>query len=249
MSLRWTTLLVAGAAACSLPVAPRPSAQSADTAGPIDSGSPAVDPTARAPLQLAFPLAERERFTQTVGVDHDPVVGEGVIGRVTCLDHAGRSFPFCYDEHAGSDFILRGGFSAMDAGSTFILAAADGVVSRVEDGNYDRCHGSLDTAAVDCDGHELRANRVEIVHPGGHRSLYLHMMKGSVQVEEGQAVFLGQPLGKVGSSGNSSLPHLHFELQDPEGGFIDPFHGAWSQPETWWCEQDGGDGFPGPCPD
>ena len=40
-------------------------------------------------------------------------------------DYLGRGFPHCYDNHTGSDFILQGGFSAMDDGTT-VVAAADG---------------------------------------------------------------------------------------------------------------------------
>jgi murein DD-endopeptidase MepM/ murein hydrolase activator NlpD len=35
-----------------------------------------------------------------------------------------------------------------------------------------------------------------------------------VRVQAGERVRRGQPLGRVGNSGNSSEPHLHFHLQD-----------------------------------
>src|SRR5688572_16337558 len=43
-----------------------------------------------------------------------------------------------YDGHRGSDFSLRGGNPAIDAGHA-VVAAADGVVIATLDGNYDRC--------------------------------------------------------------------------------------------------------------
>jgi murein DD-endopeptidase MepM/ murein hydrolase activator NlpD len=39
--------------------------------------------------------------------------------------------------------------------------------------------------------------------------LLAHLMKGSVEVEPGREVKKGQPLGRVGNSGNTTEPHLH----------------------------------------
>jgi murein DD-endopeptidase MepM/ murein hydrolase activator NlpD len=41
-----------------------------------------------------------------------------------------------------------------------------------------------------------------------------HLQKGSICVSEGQDVKAGMPLGRVGHSGNSTGPHLHFQLMD-----------------------------------
>jgi hypothetical protein len=203
----------------------------------------AEDATARAPLQLRFPLLERERFEQTVGVDHDPAVyGEGAAA-VQCVNYDGRSFPWCYDEHDGSDYLLLGGFETMDAGSATVVAAADGVVVDTLDGNYDRCHATVD--GVDCDGWPMVANYVIVEHPGGWTTRYWHLRNGSVSVAAGDPVLAGHPLGEVGSSGYSSAPHLHFELQEPDGLARDPYAGERSQPETWWCEQGPPEGLPG----
>src|SRR5688500_3941513 len=100
---------------------------------------------------LGFPLPRPDDFTSRIGVDHDPVVQEDdVAGRVVCTDFAGRAFPHCYDEHHGSDYLLDGGFEAMDAGSSPIVAAADGIVVDLADGNYDRCHADLSAGDVSC---------------------------------------------------------------------------------------------------
>lgn len=222
-----------------------PGSGSLGGAGP--SGDTA-DPPLRAALQLALPLVERDRFTTVVGKDDDPEIQpDTALGRLTCADHQGRGFPHCYDEHEGTDYILRGGFGAMDEGSATVHAAAPGLVVRTEDGHYDRCHGSVETGDVDCDGHEMKANRVVLEHETGHTTHYLHLQMGSVAVAEGDTVARGDVLGRVGSSGRSSMPHLHLTLEDAEGLRIDPYAGDLSQPETWWCEQVAADGLPGPC--
>ena len=60
----------------------------------------------------------------------------------------------------------------------------------------------------------IAGNFVMIDHGGGEFSLYAHMQKASLRVKEGNAVRAGEVLGKLGSSGNSTEPHLHFQLCD-----------------------------------
>ena len=60
----------------------------------------------------------------------------------------------------------------------------------------------------------IAGNFVMIDHGGGEFSLYAHMQKGSLRVKEGDVVRAGEVLGKLGSSGNSTEPHLHFQLCD-----------------------------------
>ena len=55
----------------------------------------------------------------------------------------------------------------------------------------------------------------------------------------------GQPLGLVGSSGNSSTPHLHFEINAADGTVLDPYAGPGSQEASLWAEQLGVDELPG----
>ena len=246
MKTRLTALMIG----CSQPSS-EPGKAALDSASPVDSAAPDT------PLDLAFPLADPGAFDSVLGVDHDPEdhSDEGPVGQAICIDYLGRSFAHCYDEHKGTDYILAGSWEAMDAGSIEILAAVDGRVVETEDGNYDRCHADFETGGIDCDGHEMQANYVTIEHVGSDGSLwrtrYLHMMTDSVAVEAGQQVTAGDVLGKVGSSGLSSFPHLHLELQEPdstgEWQILDPYAGPMSQPESYWCEQGPENGLPGPC--
>jgi murein DD-endopeptidase MepM/ murein hydrolase activator NlpD len=233
-------------------------AAAADAAAPADAlpgpeeDAAAPDAAAVAPIEgpprFRFPIHDEDRRRiQTgpvFGVDHDPEVYSGV-DQINCTDHQGRSFPWCYDEHDGSDFVLRGGFPAMDNGSARIVAGSAGEVIDTRDGHYDRCRADAGSVDVDCDGHPMRANLVRIRHANGWESSYLHMRKGSVEVAVGDWVDCGDVLGLVGSSGRSSFPHLHFEVFDPDGESVDPFAGPMSQPESFWVEQIAEDMLPG----
>lgn len=55
-------------------------------------------------------------------------------------------------------------------------------------------------------------NMVLINHGDGYKTRYAHMVAGSITVSTGDEVEAGQTIGKVGSTGNSSGPHLHFEV-------------------------------------
>jgi murein DD-endopeptidase MepM/ murein hydrolase activator NlpD len=43
---------------------------------------------------------------------------------------------------------------------------------------------------------------------------FAHLVPGSVAVQAGQVVRSGEVLGRVGHTGNSTAPHLHFQLMD-----------------------------------
>jgi murein DD-endopeptidase MepM/ murein hydrolase activator NlpD len=60
----------------------------------------------------------------------------------------------------------------------------------------------------------VAGNHVIIRHADGIFSVYAHLAPGSLKVKAGEAVKAGQVLAAVGGSGNSTEPHLHFQLCD-----------------------------------
>lgn len=62
-------------------------------------------------------------------------------------------------------------------------------------------------------------NVVEITHSGGHVTRYAHL--SAFIAKEGQIVQSGTPIAKVGSTGRSTGPHLHFEVRRKEQA-VDP---------------------------
>jgi murein DD-endopeptidase MepM/ murein hydrolase activator NlpD len=60
----------------------------------------------------------------------------------------------------------------------------------------------------------IAGNYVVLDHGNGEFSLYAHLQPGSVRVKAGERVLAGTTLAKLGSSGNSTEPHLHFQVCD-----------------------------------
>lgn len=86
--------------------------------------------------------------------------------------------------HHGLDIVAQTG--------TPVLASASGVVVK---SGYEAQYGNV----------------VVIDHGAGYRSVYAHMSSSSV--EEGAFVNSGEEVGKVGSTGRSTGPHLHYEVR------------------------------------
>ena len=93
-----------------------------------------------------------------------------------------------------------------------VVAPADGKVVRVVDHLPDTPLGEVDVA-------NNWGNVVVLWHPGEIYTVLAHLQKGSALVKPGQPVVRGQALARVGSSGRSPVPHLHFQAQrSPELG-------------------------------
>lgn len=97
-------------------------------------------------------------------------------------------------------------------------------------------HGAVDFGCAEINGQPVYAvksgtvvltqalsysygNYVLINHHDGTYTLYAHGQAGSICVSPGQTVTQGQQIMRVGSTGNSSGPHLHFEVRVAPGGY------------------------------
>jgi Peptidase family M23 len=143
-------------------------------------------------------------------VDHDP--GPGVRDYM-CGGLSG-------DGHKGTDIAIPD-LAAMAAGVE-VRAAAAGVVDAARDGMADVSVDETGPAAV---GGKECGNGLRLAHGDGWTTWYCHLRRGSLMVRQGDAVEAGQPLALVGLSGETSFPHLHFDVRRGEE-VIDPFVGV-----------------------
>lgn len=120
-----------------------------------------------------------------------------------------RNSEFAFDAGAFDETLER-----PVIGGTPVFAACGGVVEEVFDGLDDTGEDTdLDQVERQYGEHaRIDGNHVLIRHSGGEHSLYAHLQRGSVCVAAGEAVPAGRQIGRVGSSGSSWVPHLHFHV-------------------------------------
>lgn len=118
---------------------------------------------------------------------------------VDCLkvDSAGRSYKdkgkelrdyYCY------------GDNALAVGDSLVVSVVDGVPEHSIKGTPDR--------------YNVPGNHVVLDLGMGEFAFYAHLIPGQMKVRIGDRVRAAQILGKVGNSGNSTEPHLHFQIMN-----------------------------------
>lgn len=97
-----------------------------------------------------------------------------------------------------------------------VLAVADGVVIAARNDMPDNIPRTQDgfTPAVPITMENIAGNLVVIELGDGQYAQYAHLQPGSVRVKAGDRVRRGQPIARIGNSGDARVPHLHFQVAD-----------------------------------
>jgi len=98
-----------------------------------------------------------------------------------------------------------------------IVAPADGKVVALYDKYKDTF---VDGKNAYCDSSNIAGNYIVIKHHHSEYSAIAHLVPGSLKVKKGDMVKQGQVIAKCGNSGNSSEPHIHFQLQSGKSFFL-----------------------------
>src|ERR671910_3820061 len=117
-----------------------------------------------------------------------PKIKLGQIDRTSSPAHTGK---------------LRNAIDFIVAENTPVLAAADGIITFVKDDSH-KGGPSIEY------WHD--SNFIVIEHPNGEYSRYDHLAHGSAVVRTGQYIKRGQVIARVGMTGFTYVPHLHFQV-------------------------------------
>ena len=168
------------------------------TIGILAQLSPTQSVAYNFPLRMAPGLPDYAGFYISAFPDHHPSSGQ-------VLDYNGGMRT--YDGHRGTDYALWPySWNKVDAGEVQVVAAAAGTIV---------AKANVDSTDHNCGGSSPDAwNYVALTHTDGRMTIYGHMRYNSITNKGiGQTVALGEVLGTVASSGNSTGPHLHFEVR------------------------------------
>lgn len=120
--------------------------------------------------------------------------------------------PFGYRSYKVGGRTVNDHHDGIDLAAKYV--AADHVIA-FADGTVEDCLDYVKGTA------ESRGNYVRLYHAVGVYTVYYHLREGSVRVKKGQRVKKGDVLGYMGSSGNSTGPHLHFGVMR-DSRWVDP---------------------------
>lgn len=144
-----------------------------------------------------------------------------------------RTYDWGNGNHQGTDYILWPyPWKRMQENLMEVVAAAPGIIINKRNNFSD----------VNClNNGNPNWNGVVVEHADGSIAIYMHFRQNSATTKEiGDTVSAGEFLGIAGSSGSSTIPHLHFEIRDAQNNVIDPYQGNCNSlnTATWWQQQE-----------
>jgi peptidase M23-like protein len=189
-----------------------------------------VNEGSTSPLVVDFPLRGEGWVAANSPGDRVPSHGTDMLGQRYAFDFLqvdGRS-----RLHTSPAGLLRALVVGVSTRSCYawnapIHAPFDAEIVRAVDGVAERrwIHPVRELARALWNGLTFRPDRLPrvlgnyvIARHGDVYAAFVHLTPGSVAVREGQQVRAGDVIGRVGHTGNSTNPHLHFQLMDS----IDP---------------------------
>ncbi|WHM32083.1 M23 family metallopeptidase [Streptomyces sp. BPPL-273] len=186
-------------------------------------GAPDAPGTAREPVEVGPPVSGRWSALNSPA-DRTPSHGVHAYGQTFAIDLVAEPGPGA-----------RPGFRVLwplarrnrdfPAFGAPLLAVADATVVRARDTQRDHLSRTslpallylmvLEGSVRELAGvRRVIGNHVVLDLGDGTHALYAHVRRGSLAVREGDRVAAGQVLAHCGNSGNSTEPHVHFQLTD-----------------------------------
>jgi hypothetical protein len=194
-------------------------------------GGSTPTPTPRPPVPLVYTVGPFALVTK-VRVVGPPLAGKGWVALNGCCEvtgaHRGSSksvngrvyfaqrFAIDWMRLDDRGLLVRGNPADVSNYSCYgadVLAVADGTVVSTLDNLDDQKPGTLpDPRTITLEN--VEGNHIVLDLGGGVFAFYAHLRRNSVKSLPGDLVKRGQVLGSLGNTGNTSAPHLHFQLMD-----------------------------------
>src|SRR5213594_827040 len=190
----------------------------------------AISPAAKVPSSITYRVASLALATRAASVFRPPLEGKGWLVVNGCCGDTGAhrgaiqsiNGQLFDSQRFAVDFVRADAEGRLVVGDlkevgswvgygARVLAAATGRVVAARNDLPDQAPGALpdpQTITVsDVDG-----NFVVLDHGHGVFTFYAHLQRDSVRVVPGERVEVNQELGRLGNTGNTSAPHLHFHV-------------------------------------
>lgn len=186
-------------------------------------GTPDRRPTAHAPIAVAPPVTGRWTARNSPA-DRTPSHGTHAYGQTFAIDIVAEPEPGARPSFRWLWPLARRNQDFPAFGAP-LLAVADATVVRATDRHRDHLSRTslpalLYLMLVEASVREISGvgrilgNHLVLDLGDGTYAAYAHVQRGSLAVREGDQVRAGQLLARCGNSGNSTEPHLHFQLMD-----------------------------------
>jgi len=186
------------------------------------------------PISVEFPLRGEWMIVNSPG-SKVPSHGTEVFGETYAYDFVGADHTkknLKFFKKSSLDYLLgRAGLNNFYGWGKPIFAPFSATVVEASDGyperqTFDMIHNFL---VVSRNALAFNQNKIRLKDLAGNYvilkgdesyAVLVHMREDSVMVNRGDNVDIGDLLGEVGHSGNSTMPHLHFHLMDNPDAFI-----------------------------
>lgn len=149
----------------------------------------------------------------------EPWIGQRFAIDYVQIDKSGKTYEG--DESKNESYYCYGE-SALAVTDATVVSVVDGIPPNVPQKGI----------GVPITMRSLPGNHIILDVGGGLYAAYAHLIPGSIVVRRGQKVRKGQVLARVGNTGNSSEPHLHFQIMN-KPSFIEAQGIPYVQTDAW----------------
>ena len=183
-------------------------------------------------------LSEDEKKLQEQ-IDELNQANKSIDAQIKAAQEAIRKYQEQQKNNASSGGSSSSGGGISNPSSSGFIYPVPSAYARITTGLYyssGQYHGAVDFGCAGINGQPIYAvadgyvvtstrlsgsygNYILIAHANGLYTLYAHGQDGSRTVSAGQTVKQGQQIMRVGSTGNSTGPHLHFEVRTSPGTY------------------------------